>query len=314
MSFERSKKAAHILTVAAAGAFLAHAFAASASEGRGKSTAPGPNRSLLPAAANQTPSASGSNSSSGRSVVIGGLTESASFLRFSNLGTRAGTVQVSIRDSKTGSEIFAWESSSVPAHGAAQVAVKDILAKATIDHNATFTAEIRANFTGQVQHIGWSSADGALTHLTACRRLETPSRALGYMTGLGTSPLDGVVRILNTGTETGSLTLVVYDALTGAELGAWTSPNIPNAGAMAVSSAALASAVSAPAATTALTVGVKGSNSNMELSYAEGADGALMSDLTAGCSLKGGSSDAAEDHDEDEDEDEQDDEDDDSNS
>jgi hypothetical protein len=306
------------LAIAATGFVLATSCAAFASEGRGRDTAPGLNRDRLPETANKNPGRGEDDEGAdlGRTVVLGGLqiSDQESFLRFSNLGDRAGMAEVTLLDSKTGDEVATWTSASIAGHAALQVSAKDILGGVVVKNDVSFTAIVRGTFNGQVQHVGWSTDDHIVSNLTACRKLATPERGLGYITGLGTSALDGTVRIINQGSQARAVTLVLHDAATGAELGTWTSPKIAKYGSLAISSAALAEGASprAPLATKALTISLDGSAANMSLSYTEGADGAPATDLTAGCPVKGG---GADDKDEDrDDEDEDDDEDDDSES
>ncbi|MGE3332315.1 MAG: hypothetical protein AB7I36_01630 [Rhodospirillaceae bacterium] len=297
MTLERSKFTTRSLLIAASGVALTMSPATFAGEGRGRDTAPGLNRNLLPEAATQNPGRGNDSASGdlGRTVIMGGVggSEAESFLRFSNLGTHSGAAQITLRDSETGEEVARWESPSIPGHGALQVSAADILKNVDVPQDASFTAAVRGTFNGQAQHIGWSSGANVVTNLTSCSKLATPNRGLGYVTGLGTSPLNGEVRIVNEGPQAGAVTLVLYDAATGAEVGRWTSPKILAYGALSISAAKLASDASAPvpATTTALTIGISGSAAYMSLSYTEGVDGEPATDLTAGCPIKGGMSD-----------------------
>ncbi|MGE4062646.1 MAG: hypothetical protein AB7E79_04685 [Rhodospirillaceae bacterium] len=87
----------------------------------------------------------------------------------------------------------------IPAHGALQVSVADILGDAEAEDDARFVADVRATFKGQVQHVSWSGANGVVSNLTACRRLASPKRGLGYISGPGATDLEGAIRILNEG-------------------------------------------------------------------------------------------------------------------
>jgi hypothetical protein len=270
-------------------------------EDRGRNTAPGLNRDLLP---------DNSGAGLGRTVVLSGLQSGVadSFLRFSNLGQSAGTAQVTLFDAESGDEVATWESAPIPGHGALQVSLDDIAGDAEIDTDTSYVAIVRGAFKGQVQHVSWRSEDGVVSNMTACRRLETPNKGLGYVAGPGAADLDGVLRIANEGTKKRSVELVLHSAATGEALGTWTSPEIAGHGAFEISIADVSAAAVAPvpAETAALTVSLEGSGAQMTLGYAEGIEGGAVTDLTAGCAIRGGGMDADEDDDGDDEEDEDD--------
>jgi hypothetical protein len=206
---------------------------------RGTNTAPGLNRDLLPDTANRGNAAdddgdqNNDGASLGRTVVLGGLRSGAadSFLRFSNLGNTAGRAEVTLVDAESGDEIATWESASIPAHGAIQVSLGDLAGEADIAEDLSYVAIVRAGFKGHVQHVAWSAGDGVVTDMTACRRLETPTRGLGYVSGPGAADLEGVVRIVNEGAAPRTVVLALHGAATGNVMGSWTSPDIAGNGA-----------------------------------------------------------------------------------
>jgi hypothetical protein len=167
-------------------------------------------------------------------------------------------------------------------------------------------AEIRGDFRGHVQQVGFHAAASQIGDLTACRRLETPKRALGYVAGPGRSDVAGAIELINGGNAGTAATLRLFDAATGAELGAWTSPTLAGFAAMSVRVAdVVAQATPAIAASPrALTVVLDPPAEHVALAYKEGVTGGVLSDLTAGCPLKGGSADEADDGDESENDDE----------
>lgn len=258
---------------------------------------------------NRSRSSASASASLGRTVVLGGLRAGGyeSYLRFSNLGSTAGTARVTLYDAKTGTEFAIWDSVLIPGRGALQVSLGDIAKGKRLEATAGYVAMVAGAFKGQVQHVAWSPTGGVVTDLTSCGELEMPENALGYIAGPGSINLKGVVRIGNEGTRARGVKLALRDAATGAVLGTWTSPDIAARGAFEISAAKLAADAVAPvpAATTALTVMIDGSAAQMTLSYLEGIGDGVVTDLSAGCKLRGGGSgETGDDDDEGEDADE----------
>jgi hypothetical protein len=321
MYLELSKFA--IRCMYASGMVLALSLPALASppENRGTSNAPGLNRELLPDTANPTPNRKhnvdaddddddddddgSSGGDVGRPVVLSGLSllSPQSFLRLSNLGADAGAAQVTLFDAESGDEVASWDSGSIPAHGALQVSLGDIAGDVELDEDATYNAEVTATFNGQVQHVSWSATDGTVSDLTACRRMTIPKGGLGYVSGPGSTILEGLVRIVNEGNRARSITLVLHSAASGEPLGAWTSPEIEGHGALEISVDDLSAEATAPVpeATPALTVSVDGSAPRLTLGYLESIGGETAADLSAGCPLRGSAGDGDDESDDNDD-------------
>lgn len=324
MTFIRFSSARCRLALVAAGIMALGlpplAAAQGPAEDRGPETAPGLNRELLPAPANRDhPEDDGA--SLGRKVLLSGLRADIyeSFLRFANFGRSAGSAQVTLFDADTGDEVVTWDSAVIPEHGALQVSLTDITGDLVVEDEDRFVAVVRATFKGHVQHVAWSADDGVLSDLTSCHKLVTPRRALGYVAGPGATPLAGALHIVNMGPQTRAVELAVRDAETGGVIGTWTSPDIAGHGALEIPIEDLAADASTPVDpdTVALTVSVEGRAPLISLAYVEGVADGAVTDLTAGCALRGGerneaSGDDGDGDDDDDDEDEGEDEGDDS--
>ncbi|MDX2223723.1 MAG: hypothetical protein SFV21_13310, partial [Rhodospirillaceae bacterium] len=239
----------------------------------------------------------GSGKAKGRTVLMTALSgATASHLRFANLGNGAGRATVVIHDAATGAALGTWTSEAIPGRGALEVAWADIAADASpaVDPLAPLAvAEIRAGFRGHVQQIGFNTAAGQVGDLTACRRIEAPKRALGYVAAPGRSDVAGAIELINGGNASAAATLRLHDAATGAELGAWTSPTLAEFAAVSVRVADVVAQATPAIATPprALTVALDPPGGHIALAYKEGVTGGVLSDLTAGCPLKGGSDD-----------------------
>lgn len=243
----------------------------------------------------------------GHTVFLTGFDgTTTSHLRFANFGNSAGRPTVILHDSQTGTEIGSWTGPEIPSHGAHEISLADIAAAAVPEVDPLdplITLEIRAAFNGHVQHLGHHGGTGQTTNLTSCARLEVPRRALGYVVGPGRTDLTGGIELLNTGNTAATATLRLFDAETGAALGAWTSPSLPPHAALSTSTTALVAGVTPAIAPLpeAVTVTLDTPAQAIALAYLEGTTAGAISDLTAGCVLKG-SEDADDDDEEEEDE------------
>lgn len=248
-----------------------------------------------------------SGKAKGRTVLMTALSGgTASHLRFANLGNSPGRATVIIHDAATGETLGTWTSDLIPGRGALEVAWADIAADASpvVDPLAPLAvAEIRGGFRGHVQQIGFNAAAGQIGDLTSCRRIEAPKRALGYVAAPGRSDVAGTIELINGGNAGAAATLRLYDAATGAELGRWTSPTLTGFAAVSVGVADVVAQTTPAIATPpqALTVALDPPGEHIALAYKEGVTGGVLSDLTAGCPLKGGDSGEATDDDESED-------------
>ena len=240
---------------------------------------------------------SGEGNALGKTAVLGGLRVEGyeSFLRFANFGATSGAGRVAVLNGATGEELTVWESASLPAGGALEVAFADILGGTIVPVDAAggavpLTAAITGGFKGHVQHLAWAAGPGVLSNITACARLETPGDELGYVAGPGRSDVAGLIRVVNAGTQSGAVTLILRDAATGEALGILTSPDIAAMGAWegSVSDMAAEAMPPVPEDTSALTVEIESSSNHFGLSYLETTALGTFTDLTSGCEIKGG--------------------------
>ncbi|MSO98629.1 MAG: hypothetical protein EXR11_10500 [Rhodospirillaceae bacterium] len=232
----------------------------------------------------------GGGNALGKTVAIGGLRIEGyeSHLRFSNFGKTSGSAHVMVLNSQTGAELTSWSSSAIAGHGALEIPFADILGGVKVPASdggtaVSLTAAIMGDFKGHVQHVAWMAGPGVLSNLTACERLETPKAALGYVAGPGRSDVTGMIRLLNTGTQTGAVTLTLRDAATGKTLGTWMSPDLAPMGAWEGSVIAIASEASpaVPVDADALTVTLNSPTKHVALSYLETAAARALTDLAA---------------------------------
>src|SRR5262249_49016719 len=107
--------------------------------------------------------------------------------------------------------------------------------------NATFTKPpfysltIEPGITGLFQHVVWHPANGTLTNLSTCDTgtLNDPDVLLGVHTSLLQNGFPATVVVYNTGTSSASVSLGIFDALSGNQLGTYNTPAIaPNSQAM----------------------------------------------------------------------------------
>ncbi len=142
---------------------------------------------------------------------------------------------------------------------------------------------VAATFRGTAQEI--TRAAGAVINQSDCG---AGGNTLGYVEGPGFAGATGAVRIVNAGAAAGTITLSLRDAATGTELGTWTSASVPAHGAVTMTAAAIAAAVTpvVPDSTTALNVVPTAATARLEIEHlATAAASTAVSNLSAACGI-----------------------------
>jgi uncharacterized protein (TIGR01370 family) len=160
---------------------------------------------------------------------------SQSFLRFFNTGTSAGTVSVTLKDAATGQALGTWKSPSIPALSEQQFAISTVEAGAGISATkpSYYDVSITSGFAGYFQHVLFRPSDGTLTNLSTCPTGVTadPTKLSGvHSSVVGGGAFPSTVAINNTGTVAETVTLDIYDARDGSQLGTYTTAAIPPGG------------------------------------------------------------------------------------
>lgn len=160
---------------------------------------------------------------------------SQSFLRFFNTGTSAGTVSMTLKDAATGQALGTWKSPSIPALSEQQFAISTVEAGAGISATkpSYYDISITSGFAGYFQHVLFRPSDGTLTNLSTCPTGVTadPTKLSGvHSSVVGGGAFPSTVAINNTGTVAETVTLDIYDARDGSQLGTYTTAAIPPGG------------------------------------------------------------------------------------
>jgi len=170
--------------------------------------------------------------------------ESQSFLRFINSGASAGTVNVTLYNPTSGARLGRWTSPSIAAGAAPQFPITTIETAINpgVAKPAQYSAHVEAQMDGVLQHVLFRAADGTLTNLSTC------SAAVGatanqlanvHTTVLDTPGYPSSVAVYNTGGAAASATLGIFDAVTGARLGTYSTPSIAAGGQAVLTVAAI---------------------------------------------------------------------------
>ena len=174
---------------------------------------------------------------------------SQSYLRFYNAGLVAGTVTVALRDSATGQTLGRWTSPSIPAGSQQQYFIGTIESGAGIGASARpsyYAITVDSGMTGSYQHVLYRPAEGTLTNLSTCAAGTTADsvRLLAVHSGLiAALGFPSTIAVTNTGGNSASATLGVYDARNGARLGTYLTPAIPVGGQILLTMTAIEAAI-----------------------------------------------------------------------
>ncbi|MGE3476918.1 MAG: nitrous oxide reductase family maturation protein NosD [Rhodospirillaceae bacterium] len=164
-------------------------------------------------------------------AVFSGADPSAiSYFRIHNTGTRAGSVNIGLYDSRDGRFLGTWFSPSIAPNAAPQYSIRDLEAALQIGNRpATYSAVISAGMTGTFQHVLHRAAHGVLTNLSTCTA--GVARAGGQIAGVHSSNLDNgypaSIVVQNQGATPGAALIGLYDARDGRRVGAYTTPEVP---------------------------------------------------------------------------------------
>jgi len=172
-----------------------------------------------------------------------------SFLRFYNAGSQAGAITLTIRAAASGEVLTTWTSPSIPAHASPQFSLANIQSEASPSLVGTghpaFTVDVRSTFTGYMQHVMWSVNSGVIENMTRCIGGPSPDgQTLINVHSSRLSSYPSYLRIFNGGVSAQAATLTLYNAATGAQIGAWTSTAIPVAAALDIPVFSIESGVS----------------------------------------------------------------------
>jgi hypothetical protein len=156
---------------------------------------------------------------------------SQSFLRFYNSSATAGTVSVTLSDYATGTPLTQWTSPPIPAGASPQFAISAIEAGSSqaFTKSNYYSLAIQSSFAGSFQHVLWRTTDGSLTDLSTCDAAPTAagSTLINVHSSLLANGYPSQVVVFNTGAATANATLGIYDAATGARIGAYSAAGIP---------------------------------------------------------------------------------------
>jgi|GEM_PF-1604075 len=158
-------------------------------------------------------------------------TASQSFLRFFNTGSTAGTVNVALANSTTGTSLGSWTSPSIPAGSSAQYQINTI--ESVIGSGVTkpnyYATNLQTQISGFFQHVLYRPADGTLTNLSTCEGGVASSAS--QLINVHSSVLNGPgfpssVVVSNPTTAAFTATLGIFNAVTGARVGTYTTASV----------------------------------------------------------------------------------------
>jgi hypothetical protein len=160
--------------------------------------------------------------------------DSRSYLRFANTGASVGRASVTLKDPASGVVLARWLSPPIAPGASSQHFIQDLETTLSIATKPSFLSlSIYANFDGLFQSVLWRPADGTLTNLSTCDTgIGTSGRTLiNVHSSLLDQDYPSTIIVKNQGTPA-SATLNIFDATTGARLGAYTTPPIPGGGGL----------------------------------------------------------------------------------
>ena len=166
-----------------------------------------------------------------------------SYLRFYNTSSSPGTVTVALRDGPTGSLVANWTSPAIPSGASAQVSMQTIETNAvsvatpnqTLIASSSYNLDIAATFPGYLQHVLWNRTAGVFANLTGCGTgLVSDTTAIPNVHSSALSTYVSRIRMVNTGVFASRATLNFTDAVTGAAIASWASPEIPSGGSVEI--------------------------------------------------------------------------------
>lgn len=204
-------------------------------------------------------------------VLSGAQTATQSYLRFHNPTGTAGTVQVTLADSATGTMLATWTSPSIRPGASLQYYIRDIEAGAdrAFERPPYYSLAIRSSFGGYFQHVLWQPTLTLLSNLSTCDDVATSSaRRLMAVHSSRLSMLPGTLVIQNAAATAQNIALGIYDARTGNRLGTFSTGTLaPSAQRIVSVSEVEAAAGITPSSTMYHYVVVLDSGSNVTLQH-----------------------------------------------
>ena len=208
-----------------------------------------------------------------------------SYLRFFNTGTAAGTVNVTLASTASGTALGQWTSPAIAPGASRQFALSEIEA-AVPTRASTYTALVQTQIPGFMQHVLWR-ADGTLSNASTCDVgvVANPTQIANVHAPLIAGYASSVV-LTNTGAAAMSATLGLYDAATGARRGGYATAAIPAGGQLTPSVAVMEAALNTlPGGTLHYVVKVENGFTGFLQHLVANAATGVTTDLTAACAL-----------------------------
>ena len=153
-----------------------------------------------------------------------------SFLRFHNNDSSAGSVLVTLSDQER-RRLGEWTSNVIQPGASVQVAITEVESGISPGRQKPkyYSASLQTEFDGWFQHVLWSPADGTLTNLSTCEAGISSNRTT--LNGVHTSRLQAdypsTVVVNNTSAAGAPVTLGLYNATTGDQLGTYNVDTVP---------------------------------------------------------------------------------------
>jgi hypothetical protein len=181
-------------------------------------------------------------------------TVTQSFLRLYNASSTAGTANVVLSDSTTGSALASWTSPSIEPGTSRQFSVGEIEGSLTGTKPLYYSATVLPGFSGGAQHVVWDTSVGTLLDRSTCDS-QTPQsqrRVINVHSSL-VAGYPSTVIVHNTGTAATTATVSVLNATTAQSLGSFTTASIPPNGQLRMTAAELETSATVNPNTNAVT-------------------------------------------------------------
>ncbi len=155
----------------------------------------------------------------------------------SNTAGAAQTVTIGVYDARDGTKLGSYTSPSVSPNGQLVLTVAQIEAGIRLTPTGAmlhYVLRVEGTFVGYLQHLLNNVQKSVVTDMTAVCSLSggagsvasTPLVA-GTIFSTAQTAAQSFLRLHNTGTSAGSVTITLKDYVTGQDKGRWTSPSIP---------------------------------------------------------------------------------------
>lgn len=174
---------------------------------------------------------------SGAAPIIG-----QSYLRVFNTSQVPGTITVTLRDAATGALAGTWTSPQVPSQAAPQFSFEAIEREAGAAQSAGrvyYNLDVTSTFTGTMQHVLWARTGGVFANLSGCAAGAADTQAVSNVHASNFMSYESRLRIVNTGSANAPAVLRIFDAVTGAEIAQWVSPEIASGATLEMESSQL---------------------------------------------------------------------------